>query len=229
MEASQCENRQFDFSGENQIILEFHSIIISKIMFHLILPIQNQILDEEAVMTEERKRLLLGIFCCLVLVMVSGNIGHSIGQKSITEQVAKQVEDEQILSDKFSSEQVTHFLEVFYTFTVYGDNFASYEGHLTKKLKQAQKEQIKQLNEGASPQQFGNSHFASCQNYIRILSEKKIEVIAKVTHSLDLINNEGQAVTKGIENTPVLQLTYVWNEDEQGYLVDNITQLAITE
>ncbi|MGX7197733.1 hypothetical protein [Enterococcus olivae] len=170
-------------------------------------------------MKKWRIGLYLGI--SFLLIIIAGSIGQSIGwNKSIEKQ-----EKEQKLSDSFSDQYINDFLTVFYTFDYSGDNFADYRSFLTRD--KAKKEQRLLETMDTKPQQFGHVQFKTSQNYIQLVNAQSIETISFVDLTMDLLNNEGQVVTRDIENQIVLKIHYVFDEEANSYLIDAWEQLTI--
>ncbi|MBF8807517.1 MAG: hypothetical protein IC227_02875 [Enterococcus lacertideformus] len=126
-------------------------------------------------------------------------------------------------SDYFSEQQVNEFLNAFFTFKNYGENYSRYEIFLSQ---QAKKREEKRRDQGNFlPQFFGNSVFLSSENYIRIVNEYQIEVICYVIRQIDSLNQEGKIVAKNIEKEVMLKLYYTFEETDSHFLIESYEQL----
>lgn len=156
------------------------------------------------------------------LLFVSGSIGYSLGTRQVKEPVTTQI----IGDSKEVTQAVTDFLTAYYTFDTYGDNLSSYEGYLTETQLTNEKEQIALTKAGTQPQQFGHSKYQTSSVYVNNQNKDQIEVIASVTHTISLVDHEGNVVTEGITNHPVLTISLERQGDQ--YKISHVAPLNLT-
>lgn len=170
------------------------------------------------------KTTAIKLITVLAIGLLAGSIGHTLGARSVTEDV-QQTQEEVSLTQ----ETITTFLRAYYTFDNLGDNYEAFRPFLTKELSQKEQDKLAQATASTQPQQFGHAYFVGSRNYVQVIDTDTVEVLAFVTHTMDLLNNEGKIVTKGIENQVTLKLLYKKDQETENYLVSKLELITLTE
>lgn len=123
--------------------------------------------------------------------------------------------------------QVNQFLISFFSFKTSGENYSNYEVFLTEKAKENEKIKIDQGK--SNPHFFRNSVFLEGKNYIRKDSDQYFVVISEIRRKIDLVNQEGAIVKMNLEKTVILKITYLYDEANTDFLVDNYEYLELSK
>lgn len=181
-------------------------------------------------MAENKSKIALVAIVIIALVFISVSIGNTMGVNKTTskyeEKIVKINKEEK---DSFKEDVVTEFLLQYYTFETTGDNFNDYKDQLTPTMQKEQRNQLDIAKKSTGPQNFGHSSFVRSLNYIRKIDGGTVEVISMVTHTLNLLNTEGEIVKRGLENNPIVKLQFVKDKDSKEFLVNKLELITISE
>ena len=98
---------------------------------------------------------------------------------------------------------------------------------MTEKAKENEKSKIDQGK--SNPHFFSHSVFLDSKNYIRKENDRRFEVISEIKRKIDLVNQEGNVVTRNLEKIVTLKITYLYDEVKADFLVDDYEYLEFSK
>ncbi len=171
-------------------------------------------------MRHKKAFVLAGLFFCLsTSVMII--IGRSLEKRAYLQEKAHDPSVEAL-----KDTQVNKFLLSFFSFKTSGENYSNYEIFLTEKAKENEKSKIDQGK--SNPHFFSHSVFLDSKNYIRKENDRRFEVISEIKRKIDLVNQEGNVVTRNLEKIVTLKITYLYDEVKTDFLVDDYEYLEFS-
>lgn len=119
------------------------------------------------------------------------------------------------------------FLKTFFTYKKVGDNRSELEKLSTENLKNKLQDYIRMQEMKNNTQNYGNITYKSSEIFYHRINEKQFEAIADVQTTFDLLDEKGNVLKKGFENSISVKLLGERESPINSYKVRELTYIVI--
>ena len=119
------------------------------------------------------------------------------------------------------------FIKTFFTYKKVGDNRSALEKLSTENLKNKFQDYIRMQEMKNNTQNYGNITYKSSEMFYHRINENQFNVIADVQTTFDLLDEKGNVLKKGFENTISVMLLGEREAATEPYKIRELTYIVI--